>query len=103
MIGSTDIPEWCAVEACGLGGIDSVNEALRLDTTRISAMYCASPIAHVQAVKAPCLVWRSARPCTHTHTHTHTHTLSLVCTHAQANWYRYLDAQIFIGKNDRYG
>ena len=55
MVGTTDIPEWCSVESMGVA-FDSINDALRLDEKRIAAMFSASPISHVTAIKAACMV-----------------------------------------------
>ena len=55
MITSTDIPDWCAIEACGLGQYDW-NQFTGPSAEQLTEMYTKSPIAHAKNVKTPTLV-----------------------------------------------
>lgn len=53
MVGTTDIPEWCYVEACGSEGISSFTEAPPPEL--LTLFHSMSPISHVSRVKTPTL------------------------------------------------
>lgn len=52
-VGSTDIPDWCYVEAFGKEGLTTYSEAPSADDLRV--LYQCSPIAHVFKVRVPSL------------------------------------------------
>ncbi|KAG0579472.1 hypothetical protein M758_4G100500 [Ceratodon purpureus] len=52
-VGSSDIPDWCYVEAFGKEGLTSYSEAPSADDLRV--LYQCSPIAHVFKVRVPTL------------------------------------------------
>ncbi|GMY27281.1 acylamino-acid-releasing enzyme isoform X1 [Fagus crenata] len=51
MVGTTDIPDWCYVEACGSKGKDSFTEAPSADY--LTLFNSKSPISHHSKVKTP--------------------------------------------------
>ncbi|CAL5207989.1 unnamed protein product [Lathyrus oleraceus] len=53
MVGTTDIPDWCYVEACGTIARNRFKETLSAED--LSIFYSKSPISHVSKVKAPIL------------------------------------------------
>lgn len=53
MVGTTDIPDWCFVEACGTEGRTYFSDAPSAEHLRI--FYSKSPISHLSKVKAPVL------------------------------------------------
>ncbi|KAI5397368.1 hypothetical protein KIW84_063255 [Lathyrus oleraceus] len=53
MVGTTDIPDWCYVEACGTIARNRFKETLSAED--LSLFYSKSPISHVSKVKAPTL------------------------------------------------
>lgn len=53
MVGTSDIPDWCYVEACGTEGKKVFTEAP--STEYLSLFYNISPISHLSKVKAPIL------------------------------------------------
>ncbi|KOM33872.1 hypothetical protein LR48_Vigan02g002200 [Vigna angularis] len=53
MIGTTDIPDWCYVEACGTTARNCFTEPPSADD--LTLLYNKSPISHVSKVKAPTL------------------------------------------------
>lgn len=54
MVGTTDIPEWCYVEAYGSEGRNSYTEATSAED--LSLFHSKSPISHISKV---CIVWAS--------------------------------------------
>ncbi|KAK9690781.1 hypothetical protein RND81_09G153400 [Saponaria officinalis] len=54
MSGTTDIPEWCFVEAYGTEGKANFTDAPNME--QLHVLYDKSPIAHVNKVKAPTLL-----------------------------------------------
>jgi acylaminoacyl-peptidase len=48
MVGITDIPDWCYVEAFGKGGLNSYSEAPSAQD--LNVLYRCSPIAHLSKV-----------------------------------------------------
>lgn len=55
MITSTDIPDWCIVEGCGIGKYDWT-KFTGPSVEQLTEMYQRSPIAHAQNVKVPTLI-----------------------------------------------
>jgi len=55
MIGATDIPEWCLVEACGIEAFNNRSFNIPTEEDRIR-MFRASPMYHVDKVEAPTLL-----------------------------------------------
>jgi len=55
MLTSTDIPDWCVIEGCGLGTYD-YGKCTGPTAEQLIEMYRKSPVAHVQNVKVPTLV-----------------------------------------------
>ncbi|CAB9516814.1 Acylamino-acid-releasing enzyme [Seminavis robusta] len=55
MMSATDIPDWCVVEACGIGKYDW-NRFTGASAEQLSEMYQKSPIFHSQKVKVPTLI-----------------------------------------------
>jgi acylaminoacyl-peptidase len=53
MVGITDIPDWCYVEAFGKGGLNSYSEAPSAQD--LNVLYRCSPISHLSKVKVPTL------------------------------------------------
>ncbi|XP_024366929.1 acylamino-acid-releasing enzyme 1 isoform X1 [Physcomitrium patens] len=53
MVGITDIPDWCYVEAFGKDGLSNYSEAPSVKD--LSVLYQISPIAHISNVKVPTL------------------------------------------------
>ncbi|KAK9930969.1 hypothetical protein M0R45_018269 [Rubus argutus] len=53
MVGTTDIPEWCYVEAYGSEGRNSYTEATSAED--LSLFHSKSPISHISKVKTPTL------------------------------------------------
>ncbi|KAK4586245.1 hypothetical protein RGQ29_023433 [Quercus rubra] len=53
MVGTTDIPDWCYVEACGSKGKDIFSEAPSADY--LTLFHSKSPISHLSKVKTPIL------------------------------------------------
>lgn len=53
MVGITDIPDWCYVEAFGKEGLTNYSEAPSVKD--LSVLYQCSPIAHLSKVKVPTL------------------------------------------------
>jgi acylaminoacyl-peptidase len=53
MVGITDIPDWCYVEAFGKEGLLNYSEAPSVRD--LTALYQCSPIAHLSKVKVPTL------------------------------------------------
>ncbi|CAL5196157.1 unnamed protein product [Lathyrus oleraceus] len=53
MVGTTDIPDWCYVEACGTIARNRFKKTLSAEN--LSLFYSKSPISHVSKVKAPTL------------------------------------------------
>lgn len=53
MVGITDIPDWCYVEAFGKEGLTNYSEAPSVRD--LTALYQCSPIAHLSKVKVPTL------------------------------------------------
>ncbi|XP_057960226.1 acylamino-acid-releasing enzyme isoform X2 [Malania oleifera] len=53
MVGTTDIPDWCYVEACGSEGKCSFTEAASAED--LALFYNKSPISHLEKVKTPTL------------------------------------------------
>ncbi|KAK4586247.1 hypothetical protein RGQ29_023434 [Quercus rubra] len=53
MVGTTDIPDWCYVEACGSKGKDIFSEAPSADY--LTLFHSKSPISHLSKVKTPTL------------------------------------------------
>ncbi|KAM3708097.1 hypothetical protein ACJW31_02G073000 [Castanea mollissima] len=53
MVGTTDIPDWCYVEACGSKGKDIFSEAPSADY--LTLLHSKSPISHLSKVKTPTL------------------------------------------------
>lgn len=53
MVGTSDIPEWCFVEAYGIEGKNKFTDAPSKE--HLDAFYNKSPIAHVKKVKTPSL------------------------------------------------
>ncbi|XP_002517031.2 acylamino-acid-releasing enzyme isoform X2 [Ricinus communis] len=51
MVGTTDIPDWCYVEAYGTGGKSKFTEAPSADD--LALFHSKSPISHISKVKAP--------------------------------------------------
>jgi len=60
MITSTDIPDWCVIETCGLGTYDW-SEFTGPSADQLAEMYSKSPIAHVKNVKTPTLIALGAK------------------------------------------
>ena len=58
MVGVTDIPDWCYVETAGLGK-EAYSEVPSAET--LAAMRAISPIAHIDAVRAPVLMLLGAK------------------------------------------
>jgi acylaminoacyl-peptidase len=55
MVGVTDIPDWCFIEALGVGSYDFTSH--RVPTgPELGKMLASSPVAHIDRVKTPCLV-----------------------------------------------
>ena len=55
MLTSTDITDWCVIEACGIGKYDWT--ACNTPTAdQLTEMYQKSPVSHVQNGKVPPLV-----------------------------------------------
>lgn len=50
MSGVTDIPDWCTVEACGIGAYDFDGPYPAANTEVLNAMYAASPMFHIDKV-----------------------------------------------------
>jgi acylaminoacyl-peptidase len=48
MVGTTDIPDWCYVEACGSKGKDSFTEAPSAE--QLTLFHSKSPISHLSKV-----------------------------------------------------
>lgn len=48
MVGTTDIPDWCYVEAYGSGGKDSFTEAPSPE--HLALLHSKSPISHLPKV-----------------------------------------------------
>ncbi|CAH9104025.1 unnamed protein product [Cuscuta europaea] len=59
MVGTTDIPDWCYVEAFGREGISVFMEAP--SSEQLSVLFSKSPIAHVSRVKSPTLMLLGAK------------------------------------------
>ncbi|XP_059632429.1 acylamino-acid-releasing enzyme-like isoform X2 [Cornus florida] len=59
MVGTTDIPDWCYVEACGVEGKSSFTEAYPAE--HLALFYEKSPISHVSKVKTPTIFLLGAR------------------------------------------
>lgn len=59
MVGTSDIPDWCYVEAYGSEAISSFTEAPSADD--LSLFYSKSPISHLSKVKTPTLFLLGAR------------------------------------------
>lgn len=55
MTTATDIPDWCYVEALGIGKYDWT-KFRGIQEHELSTLYRKSPIAHIEHVKAPTLV-----------------------------------------------
>jgi acylaminoacyl-peptidase len=53
MVGITDIPDWCYVEAFGKVGLSNYSEAPSVED--LSVLYQISPIAHISKVNVPTL------------------------------------------------
>uniref|UniRef100_A0A7N2LY09 acylaminoacyl-peptidase n=1 Tax=Quercus lobata TaxID=97700 RepID=A0A7N2LY09_QUELO len=53
LVGTTDIPDWCYVEACGSKGKDIFSEAPSADY--LTLFHSKSPISHLSKVKTPIL------------------------------------------------
>lgn len=58
MVGATDIPNWCFVETAGLGA-RAYDDAP--SPAALQAMHAVSPVAHVDAVRAPVLMLLGAK------------------------------------------
>jgi acylaminoacyl-peptidase len=58
MVGVSDIPDWCFVETAGLG-ISAYTEVPTAEL--LAAMRSISPIAHIEAVRAPVLMLLGAK------------------------------------------
>ncbi|KAK7345939.1 hypothetical protein VNO77_16555 [Canavalia gladiata] len=59
MIGTTDIPDWCYVEACGTIARNCFTEPPSAEA--LTLLYSKSPISHVSKVKAPTLLLLGAQ------------------------------------------
>ncbi|RDX75492.1 Acylamino-acid-releasing enzyme [Mucuna pruriens] len=59
MIGTTDIPDWCYVEGCGIIARNCFTEPPSAED--LTLLYSKSPISHVSKVKAPTLLLLGAR------------------------------------------
>jgi len=55
MVGTTDIPDWCFVEAQGVGSYDH-STVPSVTTDGLCQMKSRSPSLHVDNIKAPCLI-----------------------------------------------
>lgn len=60
MAGVTDIPDWCGVEALGIGGYDFAGPYTPAGNSNgngaLERMFAASPVAHIDAVAAPTIL-----------------------------------------------
>jgi acylaminoacyl-peptidase len=59
MVGITDIPDWCYVEAFGKEGLSNYSEAPSVKD--LSVLYQCSPIVHLSKVKVPTLLLLGAQ------------------------------------------
>mmetsp|Transcript_40684 Transcript_40684/g.82092 ORF Transcript_40684/g.82092 Transcript_40684/m.82092 type:complete len:924 (-) Transcript_40684:150-2921(-) len=55
MVGVTDIPDWCFVEALGVGAYD-FNQFSPAKPPALAKMFECSPVAHIDKVRAPTLL-----------------------------------------------
>ena len=61
MSGVTDIPDWCWVEALGLGSYDFDGPYSPAGPEVLAKMFEASPVAHVSQVRAPTILALGAK------------------------------------------
>jgi len=60
MVGVTDIPDWCHVEAIGLGAYD-FSSFKPAEPAALASMWARSPVAHLAEVRAPTLILLGAK------------------------------------------
>ncbi|XP_043687522.1 acylamino-acid-releasing enzyme-like [Telopea speciosissima] len=59
MVGTSDIPDWCYIEACGSEGQTYFTEAPSVE--HLHLFYSKSPISHISKVKTPTLILLGAQ------------------------------------------